>query len=115
MNGPATRVVLLAAMLVAAPPALAAGPGNPPQGRQSDKDFAASYDAFNVTNVSATTQQVSCYTPEVEYSAALGPDQGYLDGGMSACKHGQATTGEDLGPYPTQDVTNTPMRVKDHS
>jgi hypothetical protein len=27
----------------------------------------------------------------------------------------QATTSEDLGPYPTQDVANTPKRVKDHS
>src|SRR6266436_6787599 len=99
MNGPAARVVLLAAMLVAMAPALAAGPGDPPQGRQSDTSFAASYGTFHVSNVSATTQQVSCYTPEVEYFAALEPDQGYLDGGMSAC-NGQATTGEDLGPYP---------------
>jgi len=114
MNGPFIRVLLLAAMLVAAVPALAAGPGNPPQGRQSDADFTAGYDTFHVSNVSATTQKVSCYTPEVEYDDALGPDQGYLDGGMSPCD-GQATTGEDLGPYATQDVDNTPMRVKDHS
>ena len=82
MNGPFIRVLLLAAMLVAAVPALADGPGNPPQGRQSDADFAASYDTFHVSNVSATTQEVSCYTPEVEYEDALGPDRGYLDGGM---------------------------------
>src|SRR5438105_13704372 len=33
---------------------------------------------------------------------------------MSLCS-GSANTGEDLGPYPTQDVSNPPMRVKDHS
>ncbi len=91
-----------------------AAPLAPPQGYQSDADFATSYTAARVANVSATTQQVSCYTPEVEYFGALSPDQGYLDGGMSPC-NGSATTGEDLGPYPTQDMINTPMRVKDHS
>jgi len=86
----------------------------PPQGYQSDADFAASYATRHVTNVSATTQRVSCYTPELEYFDALDPEDGYPDGGMSTCD-GAATTGEDLGPYPTQDVLNLPMLVKDHS
>ncbi|MGH6933027.1 MAG: hypothetical protein ACREEE_11405, partial [Dongiaceae bacterium] len=86
----------------------------PPQGYQLDAAFAASFAVQGVSNVSATTQQVSCYTPELEYFGALGPAQGYLDGGMSPC-NGAATTGEELGPYPTQDVINEPMRVKDKS
>jgi hypothetical protein len=86
----------------------------PPQDYQSDAKFADSYDANGVQNFSATTQRVSCYTPELEYLDALGPEDGYLDGGMSTCD-GAATTGEDLGPYPTQDVLNSAMLVKDHS
>ena len=85
-----------------------------PQGTQADGAFAASYATNNVTNVSATTQQVSCYAPELVYFPALSPADGYLDGGMSLC-NAAATTGEDLGPYATQDAFNLPMRVKDHS
>ena len=87
----------------------------PPQGTQTDAAFAASYAASGVANVSATTQRVSCYAPELTYFAEpRRPPQGYLDGGMSPC-NGAATTGEDLGPYATQDVANPAMRVKDHS
>jgi hypothetical protein len=86
--------------------------GGPPG--QSDAAFAGSYAGKGVTNVSATTQRVSCYAPEVVYLDGLGPDQGYVDGGMSPCS-GAATTGEELGPYATQDVSNPAMRVKDHS
>jgi hypothetical protein len=100
--------------LALSPMAMAASPGTPPQGRQTVADFAASYAANGVTNVSATAQEVSCYSPELTYFGALSPSQGYLDGGMSPC-NGEATTGEDLGPYPTQDTANPPMRVKDHS
>jgi hypothetical protein len=57
---------------------------------------------------------VSCYAPELTYFDALTAADGYLDGGMSRC-NGAATTGEDLGPYHTQDVSNPAMRVKDHS
>jgi hypothetical protein len=85
----------------------------PPQGPQSDAAFAGSYAAANVTNVSATTQRVSCYAPEVLYLDALTPADGYPDGGSSPCNG--ATTGEDLGPYATQDVANPAQRVKDHS
>jgi hypothetical protein len=86
----------------------------PPQGYQSDAAFAASVAAKGVVNVSATTQRVSCYAPETLYLDALTPAVGYLDGGGTPC-NGAATTGEDLGPYPTQDVTNAALRVKDHS
>jgi hypothetical protein len=94
------------------------GVGNVPQGAQTDAAFAGSFKANKVTNVMATTQQTSCYTPEVPYFTSLAPANGYS--GMSACT-GAATTGEDLGPYPTQAGSNagspaaTPMLVKDRS
>ena len=94
----------------AAVPAAAA----PPPGIQSNADFAASGSVHGVSAVSATTQRVSCYAPEVLYLDALAASAGYPDGGGSPCD-GAATTGEDLGPYPTQDVTNPALRVKDHS
>lgn len=94
--------------------ALAADPGSPPQGLQSNLQFASSYATSGVTNVSATTQRVSCYAPELTYFGALTANEGYLDGGMSPC-NGQATTGEELGPYATQNVVNPSMRVKDKS
>jgi hypothetical protein len=101
-------------------PVLAADPGvgTVPQGRQADASYAGSYDSFGVTNVSATTQRVSCYAPEVPYFTNDGPAEGYS--GMSPCS-GSATTGEDPGPYATQSGSNpgypasTPMLVKDHS
>jgi hypothetical protein len=109
-----TRVVVIAACLVGcvAPAGVSAAP--PPQGSQSDGAFAASAVAQGVVNVSATTQRVSCYAPETLYLDGLLPAAGYLDGGGSPCS-GAATTGEDLGPYPTQDVANPALRVKDHS
>lgn len=94
-----------------------AGVGNIPQGTQSDTAYANSFQSHHVTNVVATTQQTSCYTPEVPYFTSL-PNDGYT--GMSPC-NGAATTGEALGPYPTQSTSNlgfvaaTPMLVKDHS
>jgi len=86
----------------------------PPQGFQSDAAFAASYAQRNVGSVSATTQRVSCYTPEVHYLGSLSPLQGYPDGGSTPCA-GRATTGENIGPYPAQDVANPPLVVKEHS
>ena len=106
-------ILMLLAVLAVAAAAPARAAGGPPQGTQSDAAFAASYAANAVTNVSATTQRVSCYTPEVAYLDGLTPAQGYIDGGGSPCNG--ATTGEDLGPYPTQNVASSPMRVKDHS
>ena len=85
-----------------------------PQGQQTNAAFAASYGLYAVNTVAATTQKVSCYAPELTYSGALAPAQGYVDGGMSVC-NGSATTGENLGPYATQDVANPAMRVKNHS
>ena len=95
---------------VAAPGASAAAP---PQGYQSDSAFAGSYAAHHVTAVLATAQRVSCYSPEVLYTLGLAPTQGYPDGGGTRCPG--ATTGEDTGPYGTQDVRNPAMLVKDHS
>jgi hypothetical protein len=112
------QLAALAAALAFAAPAGGSQGGptllGPPQGTQTDAGFAASYAANGVTNVSATTQKVSCYAPELTYLDALTAADGYLDGGMSRC-NGAATTGEDLGPYHTQDVSNPAMRVKDHS
>ena len=110
-----TRVVVGTACLVGclvAPAGVSAAP--PPQGFQPDAAFAASAVAQGVVNVSATTQRVSCYAPETPYLDGLLPAAGYLDGGGSPCS-GAATTGENLGPYPTQDVANPALRVKDHS
>src|SRR5919201_3746815 len=86
----------------------------PPQGVQSDAAFAASYAQHGVTSVPATTQRVSCYAPEVFYTGALSPSQGYPDGGSTLCA-GAANTGENIGPFPTQDVSNQPLRAKDFS
>jgi hypothetical protein len=85
----------------------------PPQGFQSDADFAASYAARAVTSVPATTQRVSCYTPLVLYQGSLTPSQGFPDGGSTPCPG--ANTGELIGPFPTQNVSNPPLRAKDFS
>jgi hypothetical protein len=75
-----------------------------------------------VTNVFATTQKISCYTPEVSYDGSLASTgNGYS--GMSPCSDVPkgATTGENLGPYPSQAGSNKgypaggPMLVKNHS
>ena len=86
----------------------------PQQGSQPDAAFASSYAQRSVVSVPATTQRVSCYAPEVVYAGSLPPSQGYPDGGSTPCL-GAATTGELLGPYPTQDVANSPLRAKDFS
>jgi hypothetical protein len=86
----------------------------PPQGIQSDAAFAASYEGQGVTSVAPTTQRISCYAPEVSYEGKLPPEQGYPDGGSTPCA-GKATTGENVGPYPTQNVANAPLRAKDFS
>lgn len=96
------------------------GVGVVPQGTQTDKAYAQSFQKAGVTNVFATTQRVSCYRPEVDASAFDGgPNDGY--DGVSPCPG--ATTGEDTGgagPYPTQVGSNPgypaagPQLVKDH-
>ena len=88
-----------------------------PQGTQTDAAYARSFARAAVTNVTATTQRVSCYTPEDAFFTSDGPNDGYT--GMTACPG--ATTGEALGPYPTQAGSNpgypaaSAMLVKDHS
>jgi hypothetical protein len=112
--------ILLVASLFGSTLASASGVGNVPQGTQSDTAYAASAVKAGVTNVFATTQQTSCYRPEVPFFGNLGPANGYS--GMSACG-GAATTGEDTGltPYPSQAGSNPgfpaaePMLVKNHS
>src|SRR3989454_6471950 len=106
----------LAIIALAAVPASTSSPGigNVPQGGQSDSAYATS--GNRVTNVVATTQRTSCYTPEVPFFTTL-PTNGY--DGMTACA--AVNTREDLGPYATQAGSNPgypaagPMLVKDHS
>jgi hypothetical protein len=103
------------------PPALGAGVGVVPQGTQTDKAYAQSFQKRGVTNVFATTQRISCYRPEVSATAWNDdPALGYT--GESACPG--ANTGEDTGaaaPYATQAGSNpgypmsAPQLVKDHS
>ena len=92
----------LLAALITSPPAAATAP---PQGTQSDSAYAASAAANFVTNVLATTQQTSCYRPEVPYTANAGPRNGYS--GEFPCPG--ADTGENTGAsgqYPTQVGSN---------
>ena len=119
MRGIAAVTVVLAVLFAAGATASAAPP---PQGTQSDSAFATSYATAGVTNVSATTQRRSCYRPEVLYLDALDPSLGYPGGGGSPCNAALPPsapfTGEDVGPYPTQDAvgaSNPVLLVKDHS
>src|SRR4051794_29843105 len=114
----ALGAIVLTVASAAASPAVGTSGGVVPQGFQSNGAYGASNAV--ATNVFATTQQVSCYRPEVPAPFNLGPALGY--DGESACPG--ATTGEDTGaagPYPTQVGSNpgypasTPMLVKDHS
>jgi hypothetical protein len=109
MNRVMVTVGALAASLAVGVSAVAA----PSQGTQSDASFAASYAARGVVNVSATTQRVSCYAPEVPYATALTAADGYPGGGETACPG--ATTGEQTSGFATQDVSNAPVLVKDRS
>ncbi len=88
--------VVLATSYGASPRAASVGPGvgNIPQGTQTDDSFRNSFAANHVTNVFATTQQVSCYTPEVPFAVSDGPVDWYS--GETPC-NGAATTGEALG------------------
>ncbi len=120
-------VVLVSSMIFFAPSsALSAtvsidpGIGNVPQALQSDSAYAGSFKSHSVSNVFVTSQQVSCYRPEVPLDANNGPNDGYT--GEAACPG--ATTGEDTGavaPYPTQAGSESPypaatsMLVTDHS
>jgi len=94
------------------PRSLAQSVPTPLQGAQTDAAFADSFKLSHATNVFATAQKTSCYTPEVLYAGTLGPTNGYT--GETPC-NGSANTGEDLGPYRTQNVTNSPLLVNNHS
>src|SRR5947209_978365 len=113
-----TLLTLVPMITFARVAAAGSGVGNIPQGTQSNEAYADSFTNQHVTNVFATTQQTSCYRPEVPYAANDGPNDGYS--GESAC-NGAATTGENPGPYATQAGSNpgypatSPMLVKDHS
>jgi len=95
------------------------GIGIVPQGRQADWAYAASYSAHQVSNLFVTSQQVSCYRPEVPTTAFNnGPNDGYT--GETPCPVTGAATGEDIGrtQYPTQYGSSTasgPMLVTDKS
>jgi hypothetical protein len=118
------RTDLVAAVVFAA--VATSGTANaapPPQGVQPNTAFATSNQAAGVTNVSATTQRRSCYRPEVLYLDALPASSGYPGGGGSLCSDDSLPpsapfTGEDTGPYPTQDAagaSNPVLLVKDRS
>src|SRR4029079_12887893 len=98
------------ALILAIGPA-ATGAGGPPQGTQSNAVFAAS--SSSVSSTSVTSQQRSCYAPEVYYTGELDASDGYRDGGSTPCPG--ATTGENTGPFQLQDVANPSLLVKDHS
>ena len=106
----ATALVGVAAVLATTTATAAAAPSAQ---YQSDAAFAASYAANGVINVSATTQRISCYSPEVPYLSALTAADGYPGGGETLCPG--ATTGEQTSGFATQDVSNEPLLVKDHS
>ena len=85
---------------------------------RSDATFAASYAAAGVANVSATAEKTSCYRPEVFYGGVLPASAGYPGGGTTTCPPAVPTTGENSGPYDTQDAVgagNPDALVKDHS
>jgi hypothetical protein len=95
-------------------PPVASAQAVPPsaQDSQSDASFANSFKLNHVTNIFATTQKTSCYTPEVPYAGSLAGTDWYT--GETPC-NGSTNTGEDLGPYATQNVVNGPLLVNNHS
>jgi hypothetical protein len=111
MRAHVSALAALAGLLVLGP--AATGAAGPPQGTQTNAAFAGSYAAANVASVSATTQRTSCYRPEVSYAGTLPAAAGYPGGGSTPCPG--ATTGENEGPYDTQDVVNPSLLVNDHS
>ena len=60
-------LVVPAVLFLSLFPAAAAGSSTPPPGTQTDSAFAHSAQKYSVSNVLATTQKTSCYTPEVPY------------------------------------------------
>src|SRR5690242_4490776 len=84
--GAGTGSILLASAITTiastTPPPADAGVGNVPQHLQADTTYAASYKAHGVTNVFVTSQQASCFRPEVPAKFNNGPNDGYT--GLSA-------------------------------
>ena len=94
---PAALVVVFGSAVPAASSSFDPGVGVVPQGTQSDKTYAASFAKYGVSNVSATTQVLSCYMPEASAAAFNdGPNDGYS--GETACPTSKPPTGEDPGP-----------------
>src|SRR5947208_15427890 len=91
----------IVAMALAPAPAGAAAGLRVTQGTRSDRSYAASYAANQVSNVDATGRAVSCYRPEVPYFTSNGPVDGYS--GMSDAP-GAATGGDTraVGPSAAQ-------------
>jgi hypothetical protein len=92
-------------------------PSLPPQDTQTPEQFAASNTAASVTAVDATAQKQSCYRPELAVLTGIPGNPLYPNGGGSPC-NGAPTTGENVGPYATQDTigaANPVLAVKDHS
>jgi len=73
------------------------------QGMQSNAADAASFAAAHVTDVDATTSQVSCCRPEVRYFASDGPDDGST--GVSRCTPGE---GDHRGEHRRVRASPTP-------
>jgi hypothetical protein len=116
------RKAVVAAVVLVIATGGTANAAPPPQGVQPNSAFAASYQDAGVTSVSATTQRRSCYRPEVLYLDALPASEGYPGGGGSLCgadlPPSAPFTGEDTGPYATQDAagaSNPVLLVKDRS
>ncbi len=76
------------------------GIGIVPQGTQTDQAYGDSFAANRVSNVFVTSQQTSCFRPEVPFTVSNGPNDGYT--GEVSCPG--PNTGEDIGLalYPTQ-------------
>src|SRR5512142_1228874 len=91
------RSAAAAALMLATSASAAAAPND-------NTSFAQSYAANDVASVTATSQLISCYSPEVTYFDTL--VAGYPGGGMSLCPG--ATTGEQIQGFATQDVSNPP-------
>ena len=107
-------------LVSSASPTVDPGIGNVPQGTQSNRAYSGSFAANGVANVAVTSQQVSCFRPEVPFAVSNGPNDGYT--GEVPCPG--ATTHEDTGaagPYPTQVGSQPgypavePKLVTDHS
>src|SRR5437764_8660634 len=81
-----------------------AAAGNLPQGTQTNDEYAASYGLHVVTNVSATTQKVSCYRPEVPVHT-VGEARGYP--GMTSCER-RDNTGENTGTNAYTNAASSP-------